>query len=89
MGQGSLEERHFFYPVVFQVLTGAAIFVGHVDIDVRVEGKHGANDVITALPRGPHECGSALQIRFIFHGWMGEKHTNCLLHMHTKTTVFY
>ena len=88
-GQGRLEELQFC-PVVFQILlTRAAIFVSHVDVDVRAESQHGADDVITALPRGPHECGSALQIRFIFHRWMGEKHANCLLHVHRKTTAFY
>lgn len=56
-----------FPPPVSQVLTGAAVLVGHVDVDVRAEGQHGADDIIATLPCSPHEGGPPLEIGFILH----------------------
>lgn len=73
--------------LVSKVLTGAAILVGHVDVDVRVVFEHGADDIVTALPRGPHEGCPALKIGFIFHRRVGQKHTDRLLHTQTHNSI--
>lgn len=75
-------------PLVSQELTGASVLVGHVDVNVRGEGQHGADDIITALPSGPHKGRPPLQIRFILHRWVGQKNTNCLLLTRGQTVTF-
>lgn len=75
-------------PLVSQVLTGAAVLVGHVDVNVRGERKHGADDIITALPGGPHEGRPPFQIGFILHRRVGQKHSYCLLQTHRQTIMF-
>lgn len=70
-------------------LTGAAILVGHVDVDVRGEGEHGADDIIAALPGSPHEGRPALQVWLVFHGRVRQKHTDGLLQVQRKTTAVY
>lgn len=54
-------------PLDSQMLTGASVLVSHVDVNVRGEGQHGVDDIITAFPSSPHEGCSPFQIGFILH----------------------
>lgn len=72
-----------------QFLTGAAILVGHVDVDAGDEGEHGADDFIASLPGGPHEGRPALQVGLVFHRRVRQKHADRLLQAQRKTAAVY
>lgn len=60
-------------------LTGASVLVGHVDVDVRGEPQHGADDIIAAFTGSPHEGRPPLQIRLVLHRRVGQEDPDRLL----------
>lgn len=60
-------------------LTGASVLVGHVDVNVRGEPQHGADDIIAAFTGSPHEGRPPLQIRLVLHRRVGQEDPDRLL----------